>query len=248
MRLRMICEWGDLNPNLMQQLAQFTPNRLIDYGYCEDHFPFIFVLNDQQQFYRGRDFTHHSEVMRGNNLLQLAYDKTSGAKGSEFDAIGPVAVGRVGYGIDGFMGQKIFGSEEPWFADTEIVSYYGTSDHEAVLACTKRLLGRKLIKPDAFVVYGDTVTTAAQGATEIKALSDREREQAILQVAYHTGSWPDGRRVTLAEKEEIKKKLGLGSGSRPTAKNSMQAAMQKAGLTVPGQKWWALTSEELKRS
>lgn len=89
--------------------------------------------------------------------------------------------------------------------------------------------------PDAFFVSTPNVDTVPVGDLKLsgpKELSPDERRRLELHQNLHA--------MRGAEKADAMRELGVGVGGRP---HPMQTAMDKHGLRVPGQKWWAMNSE-----
>lgn len=101
----------------------------------------------------------------------------------------------------------------------------------------------KNIKADRYYILYDTNCFTYQtfmGSEQAEA-SDENKELANLQVALHLGAWPNGKPLTAAERKQIRAKLGIGPAV--SNKKTWSGEFNKAGITKPGQKWWAMTSE-----
>lgn len=99
------------------------------------------------------------------------------------------------------------------------------------------------IDNDAYIVFGDDVTTVGQliSGKEVQTASAEQQERAKLQIMLHIGADFDGRRLTQGEKRAIRKKLGLTAPADPRTAWTREA--QKAGIIKPGQRLWAMQSE-----
>lgn len=106
--------------------------------------------------------------------------------------------------------------------------------------CIKALIERDFLDDDSFIstpIHKTVpVSTILGGKAETKEMTDEEQTDYELYKKLH--------QLRGQEKHDAMKKLKVGGGGKP---HPMQQAMSKTGLIGPGQKWWAMHSEEKQK-
>jgi hypothetical protein len=120
-----------------------------------------------------------------------------------------------------------------------VVSFWNDeyADYAALLPCLKELQASGIIGDDYWIStpFHQTVHASAIGAARpvTTSLSDEEKRRLQMQRELHNMR-PQQKKAAMAE-------LGLATAS---TKNAWQAGAEQANLVQPGQKWWAMASEE----
>lgn len=238
---------AQIPPKLIDRLKHISPNNLIDSPSVrpEVHQPFIYIGGAKPKLLVGPKDEFHSSIIYEiedpveSKLVNNVYN--SGEKDKEYNYIKgsahPGVVGRIGYNL---------GKLNPILNRATFVAMYarsGSTEHpQTVNDCIKALITANYIPRDALVIYAGHLLTATEmvGGMETK-LSEQDILRSEYQAAYHVGTWPNGKRMTPAEKADLGRRLGMTSGGMK--KNPWQDNMERAGIINPGQKWWAPTSE-----
>lgn len=244
MKLRLITEWGETDEAIRQYLMRVDPAMIIDDGIFASHNPFVYIHNDNQKLYFGNPDTFHNGLLRKFPRKAKLIDAAIYAE----PGLGPVAVGRVGYGFIEKENAYPPRPKIPDAGDMEFVSFYDHSSNQAgVQGCILALLREKHIDTSAYVTFAGNVrrlNNAPQMSKPTAEPTDEQKERSRLIAAVHLGTWPDGRRMSPEEKADLQKKLGMRSV--PMKKNRWQSEMEKHGIIHPGQRWWTPTSEAVE--
>lgn len=192
--------------------------------------PFIYT-NDGRMFYPKKKWLPpsnyiHSDIMYQNNIADRYDDKKD-----KDDYIDREAVSN--YDLLGRVG-PIQGN-----ADVLVVSFWGSNEilfNQLIHPCLQQLAKDGLID-----LHRDAISTVNHGTVLIKDMdaankaSDKDVEtQRMMQQLHLMGS---------PEKRNAMQKLGLATGNK---KNAWDKAANDNGLTQPGQKFWAINSENTK--
>jgi hypothetical protein len=123
------------------------------------------------------------------------------------------AVGRIGYSINKELLKTAANALRKKFdvvPNIDVVLFYAHSitTPAIVKKCILELKALRKIRPNTYLVFGKQIEKIDAIET-LKSATKEENEHARLQVAYHTGSWSDGRPVTPKEKKYLAEKLGL---------------------------------------
>ena len=123
------------------------------------------------------------------------------------------AVGRIGYSINKDLLKTAANALRKKFdviPNIDVVLFYAHSitTPAIVKKCILELKALRKIRPNTYLVFGKQIEKIDAIET-LKSATKEENEHARLQVAYHTGSWSDGRPVTPKEKKYLAEKLGL---------------------------------------
>lgn len=119
------------------------------------------------------------------------------------------------------------------FWNTELSAYT-----HLLRKCLDELIAAQQIYPIAYIstpIHG-TIPIDLIETTQTHEMTPEEQEHLELAKQMHL--------MRGDQKKDAMKKLGVGGGGKP---HPMQSAMDDAGLRVPGQKWWAPTSEDFDR-
>lgn len=231
-----------LDPKALKKLKMTNPAALIDYGDAQRHQPFIYA-NNRLYVGRGEGYHYNSiiELLDGEEQRIVRNVYYSG----EYDAAGNHIPGSALPGLVGRIGQDLRRLDRSLAKATVIsISPKMGASHEVIRAAAQDLLAGGYVGPDALICFADQIAPVSEivgsGGDEMKA-SDEAIRLGELQVALHLGGWPNGKRLTMAERKWIEQQLGIAN--RPMKKHPMQQAGENAGLLVPGQRWWAPTSE-----
>lgn len=254
----MISENSENSPIDLNALSSIDAGDIIDSQMSDNSLPFVYVAVDIADpntmsdgkygnkgigLYVGAKNHFHSSILTANNKnsknkrLICAIDR-DGEPGLN-------AVGRVAYGIDSFPyepNHKYRYDER--LKDIQLVAYY-ISDYitsDVINQCNKELLKAGLVTGDAYFVYAGQVRKISGEEKPLEKATEDQKRRGALQVALHLGNWPDGRRLTGKERKDIEEELGIDR-SKIEKNPTWAGEARKAGITIPGQKWWAMHSE-----
>lgn len=249
MRLRIISELSEPRPDqetILATLSNVYASAMVDEMLFKETYPFIFISNDNsgKQLYVGGNHEHHKDIEK---KYPDKYDQFQEARyGNGYKEIhgydSDNAVGRVGINVDDAESLRDRFLMPIAGLNIEVIAFYPSSHRQAVKPCVDRLIADRIVGPSAYIIYGSQITQSHGEETQnLKDTTDEEKERGMLQMAVHLGTWPDGRRMTATEKFALQKQLGMRTA--PVVKKGMQKSMEKNKFTIPGQRWWAATSE-----
>ena len=259
------------NDDLAKQVSSMFVGDMIDYRDAfEKTYPFIYDQNTTEKFHAGEEGTYHESIYMRYNPPGMSYEDIQTIKQSLYNAYFKRNYGRIGVGLrhTKYDYNKILDeinenpstytmNDEILYDCIEILSkvykrfsktaFIGIGNMAQELlrptvTAANQFIRRTLSIDSAYVIYNmQCVPYEEFTATQQQEASDSAKELGDLQVALHLGAWPNGKPLTAAEKKQIRTKLGLG----PTVSNkkTWSGEFNKAGITKPGQKWWAMTSE-----
>lgn len=165
----------------------------------------------------------------------------------------PGIVGRIGYG---------FKKLAPALSQATIVTIYARAGagSDTIKKTIQELVKGGYAIQDSMVIVGDHVSTVAEfmGGNQVAEVSEEDKTWEDMRRNYwvdkwtpeqvrqllDNGTWPNQAPVTPEQRAMLLRKFKLGGGGGK--KHAWQAAMEKAGIINPGQKWWAPTSESLE--
>ena len=129
------------------------------------------------------------------------------------------AVGRIGYSIDKDLLKTAAEALRKKFdvvPNIDVVLFYAHSitTPEIIKKCILKLKAAKKIRPNSYLIFGEQIEKI-DAVDTLRQATKEENEHARLQVAYHTGSWSNGKPVTPQEKRHLAEKLGLLITSLP---------------------------------
>ena len=241
-------ELTNLDPLILDRLKDLRADNLL---YFKINQAFIFDFKNKK-IYLGHTADHntgsyHSRILSQNSENEHLANVYSYYKPYEDEVsnkeipLGVVGrIGKGGYSYDDYDEEKVKIPE-----NITVIAFYTKDNytHEAGQAAIKELLKQRLIEQKDIVVAQKLATDVASFLQGYREITDEERRHGNLQVAYHLGAWPNGKRLTPQEKQAIAKELGIAS--YPMKKNPWQKGMEDQGIIKPGQKWWAPTSESV---
>lgn len=203
--------------------------------------PFIYDMGLTNRLYVGEAGHYHESIT--NDLdgeestgVDAVYygSKIYSSTTPEVEVIG--AIGRIGYG---------FSKIDESLSDLTMIAVYYTDASQkpgVMSSLITKLIAEKYAPADACINYGGKLLTASEmvGGAKVE-ISSQDKLREEYQIAYHLGTWPDGRRMSPTEKRALGKKLGIFSAGMK--KHPWQDSMEKAKVINPGQRWWAPHSE-----
>lgn len=237
------------NDELLNDLRYIEANMIIDIDLFRYHIPFIYIPGLPIAY--GDDNEYHSSIDVTNTRFKDVYRGTS----NEESAVGRIGRHLIKKASNSNSAGEYTRARWPWKAlnmpEVSVVAFYPreTTTPDVISSCVQQLLTDKQVDRATYVVYANQVLTVAaltQSDSNLDAANSEQIRLGKLQVALHLGAWPDGRRLTNTERDLIMKELGI-SKTGPSAKYKMQVASARAGVTIPGQKWWAPHSESRDR-
>jgi hypothetical protein len=212
-------------------LTSLTPDAIHDYGMCKQSYSIIYAPHIGG-IYVSEEGQSHADMMNGGYGHYDSYAHSSKLQDEYYSPDSDKSIfGRIGQNLVTDAG----------IMELTVVSFYASEhSHKLIPGALDALLDEGHITEDAIIIHGNEITKVSDvrthGASEA---SPEAKERAILQVANHTGSWPDGRRLTPEEKKWIRAKLGMVGST----KNKWQKTGEELGMVPKGSKYWALTSE-----
>jgi len=225
---------------------QTVDPKILNPSYLYDHpelftYSQAFIFIPPKTLVMGMDTTHTQLALQLTHKVaanpQASKQEKLLAQAAKYAALGsltkfPYATGRIVYDLTPSN-----------LADRSLVSYYShrNTTPDVLKASLAFLQSKGHIDPDTIIVFGQQVLNN----NEVDAAREHTPEEirkGQLQVMLHLGATPDGKRLTQQQKNAIRKELGIGT---PANANPWNVAGEKAGITVPGQKMWAMHSEGL---
>ena len=229
---------------------------MIDMRLFNDTRPFIYKIygGGPNQVYFGEDNSYHNDVMYSHREIYddlhssyFAHSAGRIASGIIFTEKDYATLSNLVDMWDEKIRRSVIKSLRPLYKKYDHICFIGIMNmHNNQQQCVREVrdYAEYHFKYSRFAVihnqkiydYDEFVNAGA--APEVSA---EDKEKGELQVALHIGAWPSGKPLTAIEKKQIRQKLGLG----PTYSNkkTWRGEFNNAGLTRPGQKWWAMTSE-----
>lgn len=241
---------------IKSKLAGISPAALIDMHLADETVPFI-AADDQQgsaYVYYGPVNGYHTDITHSDEIdsdtaqaLSYVYENQGGGW---LDGL----VGRIGLGVSylnsNFKGEKLYFDQKP----VAVIDVYPVKDTAIVSKVLDVMKENKAIDLDYvdmgaipnnkyawFLVMGDqvvpfnvTVSASKPAPMELKGATDEEKDRAAMQIALHTGRWPNGKPVDGVEKKRLQELLGLKVDTAPPD-SKQQSIWKKLGL--PGKYW-----------
>jgi hypothetical protein len=221
--------WFD---NFEHDLTSLTPDAIHDHQMCQHSYSVIYSPENGGLYISKEGESHNDMIsdLHGHGHAD-SYSDASRIQSDYYSLARDSVFCRIGQNLrtDTALIQMV------------VVSFYTDEhSHELVPGVIDALLAEGHITEDAVVIHGDEISKAGDVmAHGTSAASTEKKERAKLQIAYHLGAWPDGRRLTPEEKKAIANQLGFVGST----KSKWQDEGEKAGIVPRGAKYWALTSE-----
>lgn len=142
--------------------------------------------------------------------------------------------------IGGLLGRVGYGRSGTPHEETKFCSFWNTDGRQYdgnLKPCLERLLGDEIIDSSTIVSIpnlGSVPLSEALNLGGVRDLSDEEMEKMELYKRLHL--------MRGEEKQAAMRKLGLGGKQK---QHPMQQALQSQKLASPGQRWWAMSSEDV---
>ena len=236
----LINELTEVDPKQIAWLSTITPDTLLNY---EDVVPFVYSATTDKLYWKKKIEYH-------NELIDALADEGKEEEADDARMVrwkAPGVVGRIAYaGRD--KTHFSYNSRKTVPNDEAIVAFYTRTEskyNEYIKRSLQLLMQDKLITRNSYVVIAAKINTVDDllGHKEIH-LNDEEKRLGALQVAMHLGAWPDGRRITAAERKYIMKELGMETGVM--RKHAWQKSLEDNKLLTPGHRFWAQKSESIQ--
>ena len=239
---------------IKSKLSGISPAALVDMKLADVTVPFI-AADDQQggaYVYYGPENGYHSDILDSPELDNDASQALSYVYANQGEGWLDGLVGRIGLGVSSlnlnFNSEKLYFDQKP-VAVIDVYPVKDTAIVSKVLDVMKANKGIDLGDADLgsipnkkyawFLVMGKQVvpfdvTVSASKPMELKSATDEEKDRAAMQVALHTGRWPNGKPVDGVEKKRLQELLGLKVDTAPPD-SKQQSIWKKLGL--PGKYW-----------
>lgn len=204
--------------------------------------PFIYT-NDSQMFYgskkigKVKPYYAHIDIIKDENLLNRYSDKKFYSYEDDEDPERDIIAN---YDLLGRVGK--IEDDDPFaiaYGDNFlVVSFWGTNENlfnKLLTPCLHKLSQDGLIKLDR-----DAISTINHGTVFIREMN--QAKKATPQEIEYQSLMQKLHLMKPLEKRAAMQKLGLAVGSQ---KNPWQVAADSSKVTIPGQKLWALNSEQI---
>lgn len=232
----LLNELTEIDPKVIKWMKYVTPDGLLNYEH-----PRAFIYSAQKD-----KLYFNNESWHQGLISSLPKEDSKEAYGVRNDRE-PGVVGRIAYsGKDpdhwNHNPEKVVPNGEA------MIGIYMRSEDEKQPQYIKRtlqlLVQEKLVTKSSFVIMGGEVESVGEMLGDVQIHNnDEQKRLGALQIAMHLGAWPDGRRITAAERKYIMKELGM---ELITRKHAWQKSLEDNKLLTPGHRFWAQKSESIQ--
>lgn len=228
MRLRIISEYLDLYDLINNDPDPESGREIHPDSFYRQPGAVPFIYNpDGTLFYTDNQHINHYQLVVMNldyyDLPHPDDDQFAVSDFVEFDLRSRSLVGRAGWLL----------------ADVRAVAFWNDDLRpELVQPCLQQLIRYGIITPDSYMITADDETLlvsdilATEKHRQAQLTPEQERKREMMRQLHL---------MKPQEKKATMKELGLVGGGH---KQPWQKSAEKAGIVQPGQKWWAMSSED----